>query len=281
MNAASPSTTLATPRPCRVIDDGAELPAAVVEIHEGSLDAVIVRSVFPAELVAEIAARLGAGDVELSMFHPPDGRKGLVYGWPLVASEDSLDSYLERAKQFRTVCSSLFGGDGEPERTIAKALASLAGGREVSVPRAEDGRRYLPATIRYLSAGDLLPLHYENEVLRWPAVRSLAEKLDRSTLMSFYIPMVLSERGGELRLYRATCLGGGSARIGELGGDEAARPQLESEGYEVLRPGPGDLLVFDGGRRYHEVTRIEGRDRWTMGGVLAFSADHHSLHFWS
>jgi hapalindole-type alkaloid chlorinase len=272
----------ATSRPCQVTEaDGCgELSAAILEIHEGVLDGVILRHVFPAELVAGAAARIERGETGLPVFQPPDGRKGLVYGVPLVSTDGSLPHYLDMAELFRTECAALFGPD-EPERPLVAAIGAFAGGCAVSVPRAEDGRPYLPATIRFLAAGDLLPLHYENEVFGWAGMRNLAPKLDRSTLMSFYVPMVLSDRGGELRLYRSTCLDGGSARIGELGGDEAARPHLEREGYEILRPGPGDLLVFDGGRRYHEVTRIEGRTRWTMGGVLALSRDHASIHFWS
>jgi hypothetical protein len=49
----------------------------------------------------------------------------------------------------------------------------------------------------------------------------------------------------------------------------------------VLRPGVGDLLVFDGGRHYHEVTRVAGRARWTLGGFLALGRDHRSIYFWS
>jgi len=270
-------------RPCQVIEAaGAEFAEAILEIHAGNLDGVIVKQVFPAERVASVVERIRAAEVEMPIFHAPDGRKGLVYGWPLVASEGAFDDYLRRAAEFRAACEILFDGAGEPERTLTRALGSLAKGCEVSVPRAADGRPFLPATIRFLSAGDLLPLHYENEVFNWPGLRdSLAARLDRATLMSFYVPLVVSDAGGELVLYRTTCNEGGADRIGRLGGDDAARPQFESEGFEVLRPGPGDLLVFDGGRRYHEVTRIEGRDRWTMGGVMAFSRDHGSVHFWS
>jgi hapalindole-type alkaloid chlorinase len=270
-------------RPCQVIESlgSDEHRSALLEIHEGALDGVIVKHVFPCELLAAAAERISRGATALPIFHAPDGRKGLVYGWPLVASDGAPERYLDLAQVFRTECAALFGAADEPERTIASALASLAGGLDVSVPRAADGRAFLPATIRFLAPGDLLPLHYENEVFGWPGVRELAARLDHSTLMSFYIPMVLAERGGELRLYRTSSVGDGTMRIAELGGDDAARVHFEREGYDVLRPGPGDLLVFDGGRRYHEVTRVEGCQRWTMGGVLAFSNDHRAVHFWS
>lgn len=276
------TSTAATPRPCQVVEADARgaYASAILEIHAGVLDGVILKQVFPTERVAEAAERIASGRTELPIFQPPDGRKGRAYGWPLVANAGSLQHYLDMAERFRAVCSVLLGPE-EPDRTLVDALAGLAGGCAVSVPRADDGRAYLPATIRSLVAGDLLPLHYENEVFGWPGMEALAPRLDQSTLMSFYIPMVLPDGGGELRLYRATCLNGGSAAVADLGGDAAARPHFERDGYDVLYPGPGDLLVFDGGRRYHEVTPVEGRTRWTMGGVLALSGDHRSIHFWS
>jgi hypothetical protein len=269
------------PHPCQLIESApcGEAAAAILDVHAGRLDAVIVKTVFPAEQVSAVAEQLSADAAELPIFHPPDGRKGLVYGWPLVASEHCFEDYLDMAERFRTACARLFGSAGEPEQTIVRALSSIAGGRPVSVPRADDGRKYLPATIRFLAHGDRLPLHYENEVFGWPGMRHLTPRLDRSTLMSFYIPLVLSDRGGELVLYQSIETGAG--RIGALGGDEAARPHLEREGYDILRPDAGDLLVFNGGRRYHEVTRVEGRTRWTMGGVMALSSDERTVHFWS
>lgn len=274
-------STSTAPLPCQTLetDRSKDAPAALLEVHAGRLDGVIIKHIFPAERIGEVARRIEHDAGDLPIFRPPDGRKGLVYGWPLVAPESPIERYLEMAERFRAACATLFGCADEPERTIAQALSSIAGGREVCVPRADDGRKYLPATIRFLADGDLLPLHYENEVFGWPGMRHLTPRLDRSTLMSFYIPMVLSERGGELVLYRSIEAGGG--RIGELGGDDAARPHLEREGFDILRPGAGDLLVFDGGQRYHEVTRVEGRTRWTMGGVMALSNDQRTVHFWS
>jgi hypothetical protein len=164
----------ATSRPCQVIEgDGrGEYSSALSEIRDGTLDGIILKHVFPADLVAKVAESIANGDCDFPTFQPPDGRRGSAYGWPLVA-EGSLEHYLETAERFRAACAALLGED-EPERTLTTMLASIAAGYEVSVPRADDGRPYLPATIRSLVAGDLLPLHYENEVFGWPGMRPLA-----------------------------------------------------------------------------------------------------------
>jgi hypothetical protein len=158
-------------------------------------------------------------------------------------------------------------------------MDDLAGGRPVSIPRASDGRAYCAATMRFLGEGDSLPCHYENESFHAPALRALAPALDHTTLMSFYVPMAHADAGGELRLYQVDCFDGRESMIGRLGGDDQARPHLERAGYTVLRPDVGDLLLFDGGRYYHEVTPVRGA-RWTMGGVFAFTSDRRAVHFW-
>jgi hypothetical protein len=49
-----------------------------------------------------------------------------------------------------------------------------------------------------------------------------------------------------------------------------------------FRPGPGDLLIFDGGRYYHRVSQTQGdRPRRTIGGFLAFSKARDLIYYWS
>src|SRR5262249_7449338 len=124
-----------------------------------------------------------------------------------------------------------------------------------------------------------LPFHYENESFHAPALHDIAPRLDQTTLMSFYVPMAHAREGGELRLYQLDCFDGRESMVGRLGGNELARPAFDRAGSTLLRPAVGDLLLFDGGRFYHEVTPVTG-ERWTMGGVFAFSADRSAVHFW-
>jgi hypothetical protein len=266
---------------CVEIDlaDLREHSEALLEMLGRRLMAVIVRRVYPPQLLASVIERLQHAGDEVPVFRPHTIHKGEVYGWPLVASNAPLDQYLEQAARFELTCERLFGAALRPAARVAEVMGFLAGGRPVTPPRAADGRSYCAATIRFLGDGDSLPCHYENESFHVPALRALASGLDRSTLMSFYVPMAHADAGGELRLYHVDCFEGRESLIGRLGGDEQARPHLEREGYMVLRPAVGDLLLFDGGRFYHEVTAVRG-ERWTMGGVFAFTHDRRAVHFW-
>jgi hypothetical protein len=243
-------------------------PEALTELLARRLMAVIVRGVYPPELMTEVVSRLARGADQVPVFRPHTIHRGAVYGWPLVACGAAIDQYLEQAAEFDAACGRLFGEGMRPATRIANVMRGLSGGRPVTVPLAPDGRPYCASTIRY-----------ENESFHAPALRPLAAALDCSTLMSFYVQMAHADDGGELRLYHVDCMEGRGGMIGRLGGDAQARPHLEREGYTVLRSGVGDLLLFDGGRIYHEVTTVHGQ-RWTMGGVFAFSRDQRALHFW-
>ncbi|APR79831.1 Hypothetical protein A7982_05178 [Minicystis rosea] len=260
------------------VSDVDRCSGALQELYDRTLVAVIVRGVFSTAVMADVVDRLERGEIELPRINPPVF-KGHVLGRPLVAADETLTNYLDDAERFRTGCKALFGAP--VDERVQQVLAGLAGGRPVVVPTAEDGRSYLAATIRVLVEGDRLPLHYENETFKNPVMKRLGPSLDRASLLSYYIPMAMPDGGGELRIYPIDCLEGGDSLIHRLGGDDKARPLFEERGFDVLRPGVGDMLVFDGGRLYHEVTPVRGRARWTMGGFFAPSSDHRRICFWS
>jgi hapalindole-type alkaloid chlorinase len=252
---------------------------AIGELHAGTLAGLIVRGAFEPRLLERALERLGAGEVRLPRVEVPVLR-GYLLGLPLVAADAGLDAYLDSADQFRAGCHQLFGGALDLEATLRGLLSRLAGGREVTVPE-RGGRRYLPAGFRVLVDGDALPFHFENSTFDNPRMSGLNPTLDRSSLMSFYVPVSQSGRGGELRLYPVDARGDGERVIEQLGGNQAARAWFESRGFETVRPAIGDLLLFNGGRFYHEVTPVEDGPRWTLGGFLALTADGRAVRFWS
>jgi hypothetical protein len=252
-------------------------PDAIGEMFAGTLAGLVVRGAFDRSLLERAPARLGSGEVCLPRAEVPVLR-GHLLGVPLVAADLSLDGYLDSADRFRAGCDALLGTD--LEATLRRLFTRLSGGRDVAVPE-RGGRRYLPAGFRVLVDGDALPFHYENSTFDNPRMAALNQQIDQRSLMSFYVPVQNARRGGELRLYAVDAAGDNSRVIERLGGNESARGWFESRGYEVVAPGVGDLLVFDGGGVYHEVTPVEEGPRWTLGGFLALSRDGRSVRFWS
>lgn len=260
--------------------DVAEHSDAILRLVEGSLAGIIVRRIFDPANAAELVRRLARDGGGLPAFDPPVF-KGRVYGRPLVSASDGLPAYLDNAERFRSGCAELYEEYPRMERQLHDAMTALGGGRPVNVPLGADHRPYLAATIRALIEGDQLPLHYENETLRSSVMDALRPLLDTSTLLSFYVPLVTPPSGGILRLFAVNCLDGGDSLIGRLGGDEKALPYFEEQGFIEVLPAIGDLLVFDGGRWYHDVTPIVGGERWTLGGFLAPTRAHDAVYYWS
>lgn len=261
-------------------DQVADCRDAIPRIFAGTLAGVLIRGVLDGEEIRALIGALERHRDALPSFHPPVF-KGYVLGKPLVSASDGLAGYLDAAERFRTGCAALGDQLRRFEARIHDTMAALAAGYDVAVPRGADGRQYLTTTVRVLLQGDRLPLHYENETFGNPAMDALRPMLDVSTLMSFYLPLAIPRSGGVLRLYHTHCLDGGDSLVERLGGEERARPQFEQWGFSVILPRVGDLLVFDGGRWYHDVTPIEDGTRWTLGGFLAMTRDHRGVRYWS
>ncbi len=240
----------------------------------------IVEHVFSVATMAELATRVRGGVAGLPQATAPTFRGGL-FGVPLVLTGEDLNDYLIAAEQFRAAIEPLFTSVGGLEARLSETLARVAGGRRVEVARAEDGRAYLPASIRVLVAGDSLPIHYENGTTKYDSMRRLLPQVDATTIMSFYLTVELAEEGGTLQYFSTDCSGDGDRIIGDLGGPEQAREILAARGYIDVFPGVGDLLLFDGGRNYHLVTEVRRGTRWTLGGFFALTKEHDRVLYWS
>jgi hypothetical protein len=240
---------------------------------------VVVRGFLPAALAATATAALDALGGTMPEIRSPIFA-GVVYGRPLVAARDGVSEYLADADRCRSGLELLFGRDPSLEARLSRVLSTLGGSRPARTPRGADGRAYAPATIRSLVEGDRLPLHYENETLDRPVMSELRGSLDLTTLLSFVVSLARPDAGGELRVYAGHFAGRGDDFIPRAGGDEGARQVLEAGGRTTLDLEAGDLVVFDAGRYYHEVTTIVGRPRVTLGGFLAPTRDGSEIWFW-
>jgi hypothetical protein len=137
-----------------------------------------------------------------------------------------------------------------PIQLLDDAMASLAG-VPCRVPVADDGRRYARATIHVFPDGSGAPEHRDN--YRALACHEHLDRIvDRATQISWYLPLSVPETGGELAI-----------------------------GDQRHRIGPGDLIVFDGGRYDHTVLTSHGSTpRRTFGGFAGRARDGSCLYVW-
>jgi hapalindole-type alkaloid chlorinase len=258
-------------------------------MFERNFEGVIIREVFPSETVEQVVSRLENGAMKsIYIDAPSDGTTGTdfvpmgLYGRTLVSSQPDLKEYLNCAGAFQLECRKLFQGDLDFEKRIEKVLKGLSGGLPVQIPSSvEEKKSYTPATIRILYEGNEMPVHAGNEVQRLPNHNHLNHLLDTSFQFSYFIPISIPEGGGELVIYTLEW----SPEVrGSDRGDmyHLNESLLEQHKSVTVAPGPGDMLVFDGGRYYHRVSPVLGeRPRRTIGGFTGFSKQRDALYYWS
>jgi hypothetical protein len=256
-------------------------------IYREEFGGFIVRGVYTREEMARVVAGIEAGKVrslpalEMEPFDDaplvePDADRAHFVGRGLESSAD-LDRYLTDARRFRAETEAMFAEAGvQPfESRIREVFSQLADGCEVRSPRHVDGRDYSPATIRVLPPGGRLPPHCGNHMIGRPPYAPLLAMVDPRDQLSYFLTLQDAEQDGSLVVYSVRFSGQeASERTDEEG-------RLDLAEWMELRPGPGDLLVFDGGRYTHQVTRVAGsRTRLTMGGFCMFDRTGRILYFW-
>lgn len=253
------------------------------------------------DLIPDILGRKAAGvtvrrvfteaEVERAVERLPENREGetpvvfgTVLGRPLMQSGMSRDrtQHLDDAERFRPVFLDLFGMD--PHARLAEVFGALSGGMALTAPT-EDGRSYNPGQIRIMDpGGGGLAAHAGNEFLmsnKDGSASHLWETTDAIDHMSYFVMMQPAEQGGELSVYE---------RLWEDTRDEHGNvtplthdaSAFDDAPHLTIAPGPGDLILFWAGRRWHRVEQVLGPvPRITYGGFTAPSRDHTELHCWA
>ncbi len=259
-------------------------PGALRAIYDKRLDGVILRGFYPTEAMNRIVERLAE-----ARFAPRAADPSLpeVLGRPIVGEDPALVAYFEDAPRQRLRLRALFEGLGDFEERLVRVLADLSGGLPASPVPGPSGSHCTPATLRVLPEGREIGLHVGNDFASMPHVTHLRAHLDLSEQISFFMPITVPEAGGELIVY-----GLEHADVVHLM-PPAGLGNTWREGTDVydavvhldataFTPGPGDLLIFDGGRYFHRVSRTVGpRPRRTIGGFIGFSLAGDELHYWS
>jgi hypothetical protein len=254
-------------------------PDLIDRILRREIFGVMVRGVFRAEQLARVVERIQTGG-KLNRL-PSDTFRGCTFGRVLRMADGRLEEYFDTARQIGPALRDAFGeGDGYEER-LREIVGALGGGRKVRVPAVGD-RTYAPATVRVLDPGGTIFLHCGNETHAFPVLHELTQLIDPAGEISTLMPLALPETGGELEVYDV-CFG--DPLMDELDkslGREKAHLGLGGRRCVRVRPGVGDLALFEEGRHYHRVSEVGGeRSRWTMGGFIAPARDSSSIYYWS
>ena len=274
------------------LSDVAAHADAIRAIHVGELDLLILSGVFSTETCARVVERLEAPGAGFKWTPQeslnPKQKQFYLLGESLTPyaghpEGPDPDHYFDEAARFEATCRALFAGQPDPDFTarLEQTFARMSGGRAIAVPAgSRPGSRYTPATIRSLPPGCEIPVHVGNYFLTTPACRHLATLVDLKDQLSFFIPLQTPEGGGELVVFRKEW----GTDVPEMTRD--ARGGWDERGdpwpAQSFTPKTGELLLFNGGRFYHRVSRVTGaRNRWTIGGFASLSTDGSLVYYWS
>jgi hapalindole-type alkaloid chlorinase len=269
-----------------------EHSGALQAILEKRLDGIIVRNVLSAETVSTVVRRLEedtSNRIKFPMFKELDDAPYTVGQAIVSASFDLVDYFRDAALQTARL-NDLFSGQQEYQKQISGVFSALSGGLPTQVAHSPEGRAFTPSTVRVLPEGHEMGVHVGNEFARLPQARHLSGLIDMSDQISFFIPLSLPQGGGELVVYGVEC---DDLTIFLPKPQSADQGNVWLEGTDVFdvfqtldstafAPRAGDMLIFDGGRYYHRVSKVEGSaPRRTIGGFVGFSKDHERLYYWS
>jgi hypothetical protein len=192
----------------------------------------------------------------------------------------SLDEYLASAARHRREGQGVFDSGFPAAAAITKVIEKFSGGRPVEVARADDGRQYVPFTVRRLVNGKQIGLHHD---YHYPLAlySQLAPKLDTRTLISYVALLRRPEAGGELCVYAVTPETPNPPKMpnGFMWDLDAVERRYDSKTFTL---DVGDFFLLASGRCLHRIAPILGvRARVTMGGFLALSKQRDRVYYWS
>jgi len=272
------------------VADAGRLADAVDRMYADELDVVVIRRALDPERLASVGEYLdreysNAGWARPNQRMPLEDIQVLGSDIPATPTYSaptgaSLDSYLESAKGHHAAIDGLFDSGFNVADEFRRVLGQFASGRAVDVPVADDGRQYVPFTIRRLADGRQIGLHHD---YHYPLAlySQLAPKLDTRTLISFVVTLRTPLAGGELFVYAVTPQTPDPPKMpnGFQWDLEAVEKRFD---WTSCQTNPGDLFLLASGRCLHRIGRVAGpRARVSMGGFLALDKDDRHVLYWS
>lgn len=260
------------------IDRIHEHAGALSAIHDGQLDGVLVEGAMAPELAAVIAQRLDEHHArrfdEIRLVPDVDA----FMQSPVLVRAESWEQYLGAAEPWREACAWLCEGGPTFSDVFSHVLGALAGPHPVRVPT-RGGRPFVSDTVRRLPPGGRLPRHIEVEQTFSPTYAEFNAQLDGMTMWSVFLLLQSAEHGGELVVYETAPA---ETDLKTLASGRVSEATLDRRPVVRVAPKAGDMVIFAGGRFFHEISPIEGtRTRWTLGSFMARSADGESFLRWS
>lgn len=250
--------------------------------------ALIIRDVFPQELLARACGRLCSESMNELIGSPNRGMLGgelRTLGEAATPTFQALNGpsktdYLLSAQRAQEWQSMMFD-DVNMIGHLSEVLSVLNQHKPVypAPLKSNPQETWLPFNYRILPPGTQIYSHHDCHY-RLPIYSELHERYDRDTLLSWFLTAQTPSEGGCLTIYG-------------LRSDDPNPPMLptrfvdtevlEREYHKIeFHLGVGDLVIFNSHQYVHRVTPVIGeRSRITFGGFMTSDIDRSHAVFWS
>ena len=216
---------------------------ALQQLFRGQIRGIRLRSVFSIEECQAIIEAVDAAQILRSL-----AKNFSICGGMLMFATEQKEYHRQHTDLLRTM------GAFALEERILRVFERF--GHQTQAFVFPNHQVAAPFNIRELRTGGEITIHSEHT--RWPAMKPLLHTLDLSTQLSFYVQLQASSAGGIL----------------ELVGPTPNNPPWAEQKPQQIELNIGDMVIFDGGRINHRVTKIEGKEsRWTLGGFASLTDD--------
>lgn len=210
---------------------------------------------------------------------------GFTTGIAILNSKPDLSDYLEENENFNNLIEKELSTINY-RKTLEKVFSAIFYGKPAKV-FSKEGRNFKISTLRVIEPDKGgIQEHIGNEFMfKSNQTEAIRKDTINFTQFSFFLVLQAPTGGGELILYNKYWKDtpDNIVESGSLISKKKERTEF-LRGVErlPLKLEKGDLLIFDGGRIWHEVSGVEGkRPRITSGGFLAISKNKEEVYYWS
>ncbi len=258
------------------------------KLKNGEVHGVVLKNLFSKKEVTDILKAMEEPLEEKAMPTP----YGKMFPAPFAVitnNNERLDAYFESLNALHKVMDSEPAVGIIPER-IEQFFKSIGNDFNVSVPI--NKTKKLPVSegsfrTFYKNKGALF-VHCGNLFQQQSEFyySQLVNDIDMNDQLSFFFCLQNTEAGGELTIYNMLwkdVIGKATPEENESVIDKNGNTiYLKDVEQFIVKPQPGDILVFSGGPIWHRVEDIKGdTPRITYGGFVNFSKDGKELFYWS
>ncbi len=274
------------------VEELSAYPDGLSDIQTGKTHGFLIRGVFSADEADKLVEEFYKVDDD-RFEHNKNGRNiPKPFASVSLNSEPGgeIDPYFAAAGAFWDNFPEKFGIDFSDR--VKKVFEKISGGRPVGVPQEPNKNiSFSPAQMREMYAGKGGIYVHCGKYFRDRFSSFYTYLKDVSIVdeqISYFVMLQPPDSGGELTVY--DILYNNVKQKNEewdnkivIADDGTAIDLEDPKGVRrrKLRPGKGDMIVFDGGNIWHRVEDPEGsKNRVTAGGFMTFSHDNSKVYFW-